>query len=144
MLPCEAGLVNFFVEPYGDVFPCNGLEDGVWKQSMGNIREVSDFNEIWHSQLAKEVRERVAKCPKNCWMVGTAAPVMKKHIKHPALWVAKNKLRSVLGQGVCTSNIPWFNVGQNPLQGDLNVSRMEGFNDNSGVKPDKNLPLIED
>lgn len=144
MLPCKAGLVNFFVEPYGDVFPCNGLEDGIWKQSLGNIREVSNFDEIWKSQRAQEVRERVAKCPKNCWMVGTAAPVMKKYIKHPAMWVAKNKVRSLFGYDVCTSNIPWFNVGQNPLQGDLNIARMEAFNDNSGVKPDKNLPLIED
>ncbi|HCC51660.1 MAG TPA: radical SAM protein, partial [Porphyromonadaceae bacterium] len=24
MLPCEAGMINFFVEPYGDVYPCNG------------------------------------------------------------------------------------------------------------------------
>ena len=144
MLPCEAGLVNFFIEPYGDVFPCNGLEDGVWKQSMGNIREVKNFDEIWRSARAQEVRDRVAKCPKNCWMVGTAAPVMKKYIKHPAMWVAKNKTRSLMGKKVCLDNIPWYNVEQNPLQGDLNISRMDAFNDGSGVKPDPRLGLIED
>ena len=26
MLPCEAGSTNFFIEPYGDIYPCNGLE----------------------------------------------------------------------------------------------------------------------
>ncbi len=144
MLPCEAGLVNFFIEPYGDVFPCNGMEDEVWKQSMGNIREVQNFDEIWRGPRAQEVRERVAKCPKNCWMVGTAAPVMKKYIRHPATWVAKNKMKSLLGKDVCLDNIPWYNVGQNPLQGDLNYARMNGYNDFSGVKPDPSLGLIED
>ncbi len=27
MLPCEAGSANFFIDPWGEVFPCNGLED---------------------------------------------------------------------------------------------------------------------
>ena len=26
MLPCEAGSANFFIDPFGDVYPCNGLE----------------------------------------------------------------------------------------------------------------------
>lgn len=144
MLPCKAGLVNFFIEPYGDVFPCNGLEDGIWKQRMGNIREVRDFNEIWFGDQAQQVREKVAKCPKNCWMVGTASPVMKKYIKHPAIWVAKNKTRSLMGKKVCIDNIPWYDVGQDPLQGDLNFSRMNGFNDGSGIQQDPGIPLVED
>ena len=143
MLPCEAGTANFFIEPYGEVYPCNGLEDGIWKQSMGNIRDVKNFEEIWYSEKAQQVREKVAKCPKNCWMVGTAAPVMKKYIKHPTKWVMKNKLRSMIGKPVCL-DIPQCNVGQNPLQGDLNFSRMKAFSDDSGVKPDSTLPLVED
>ena len=82
MLPCEAGLVNFFVDPYGEVYPCNGLEEIYWQESMGNIRNVTDFKEIWESEQAARVRELVRKCPKNCWMVGTASPVMKKYIQH--------------------------------------------------------------
>lgn len=39
MLPCEAGSANFFIEPYGDVYPCNGLEEKYWMKKMGNIRE---------------------------------------------------------------------------------------------------------
>jgi len=101
MLPCEAGLVNFFVEPYGDVYPCNGLEEKVWMQPMGNIRETPDFRQIWEGEQAQKVREMVRQCPKNCWMVGTAAPVMKKYIKHPLKWALKNKLRSLLGQPAC-------------------------------------------
>lgn len=144
MLPCEAGSANFFIETYGEVYPCNGLEEGIWKQSMGNIREVKTFEELWFSERAKQVRERVASCPKNCWMVGTAAPVMKKHIQHPALWVAKNKFKSLLGKSVCVDSIPWYNVGQDPKQGDLDFSRVDHYNDNTGVKPDPSIPLVEE
>jgi len=94
MLPCEAGLVNFFVDPYGEVFPCNGMEEKYWKDSMGNIRNVKHFDEIWYSRQAEVVREKVRNCPKNCWMIGTAAPVMKKYIRHPIEWTIKKKFFS--------------------------------------------------
>jgi radical SAM protein with 4Fe4S-binding SPASM domain len=143
MLPCEAGNANFFIEPYGDVYPCNGLEDKIWKESMGNIHDYSNFEDLWFSDQAQRVRDLVKVCPKNCWMVGTAAPVMKKYIKHPTSWVIKNKIKSILGKDICINDIPYFNVGQNPLQGDLNFSRMTPFTDKNGVKPDPNLPLVE-
>lgn len=97
LLPCEAGSVNFFLDPYGEVYPCNGLEESCWKQSMGNIRSGKSFEEIWNSPEADEVRRKVAGCPKNCWMVGTVSPVMKKLIIDPAKWVIANKTRSILG-----------------------------------------------
>jgi len=143
MLPCEAGSANFFIEPYGDVYPCNGLEDHIWKESMGNIRDYATFEELWNSEQADKVRGMVRQCPKNCWMVGTAAPVMKKYIKHPTMWVAKNKLKSLMGKPVCISEIPWYNVGQDTRQGDLNYARMQPYTDINGVKADPNLPLVE-
>ncbi len=123
MLPCEAGTANFFIEPYGDVYPCNGLEERYWKESMGNIRDVDSFEELWFSEQARKVREQVRTCPKNCWMVGTAAPVMKKYVRHPARWVLKNKLKSLLGRPICVDEIPHFDVGQDPRQGDLRAPR---------------------
>ena len=144
MLPCEAGSANCFIEPYGDVYPCNGLESQIWKQSMGSIREVKSFEELWNSERAQQVRARVRCCPKNCWMVGTAAPVMKKYVRHPASWVIKNKLKSLLGKPVCVADVPWYNVGQDPQQGDLNLARLKPFDDGTGVQPDKSLPLVED
>ena len=57
MLPCEAGTTNFFIEPYGEVYPCNGLEDGIWKQSMGNIRDVDNFEDLWYGEKAQQVRD---------------------------------------------------------------------------------------
>jgi radical SAM protein with 4Fe4S-binding SPASM domain len=144
MLPCEAGTANYFIEPYGDVYPCNGLEDRIWKESMGNIRDFNSFEELWYSEQAERVRDLVKICPKNCWMVGTAAPVMKKYIKHPTQWVIKNKVKSLVGKKVCTERIPWYDVGQSPLQGDLNYGRMTPFTDKRGAKPDPNLPLVEE
>lgn len=118
MLPCEAGMVNFFIDPYGEVYPCNGLEERYWKESMGNIRTTPDFMTIWNSEQAEAVRAKVRKCPKNCWMVGTASPVMKKYVKHPAKWALKNKLRSLQGKPAVLDKC-WHNVGQDPMQGDL-------------------------
>ena len=97
LLPCEAGSVNCFLDPWGEIYPCNGMEEGKWKLSMGNIRSGKSFEEIWNSPEAEEVRRHVANCPKNCWMVGTVSPVMKKNIIKPASWVLANKARSVLG-----------------------------------------------
>ncbi|PKO34831.1 MAG: radical SAM protein [Betaproteobacteria bacterium HGW-Betaproteobacteria-7] len=122
MLPCEAGSANFFIEPYGDVFPCNGLEERYWKESMGNIRNFESFDALWNSEQANKVRGLVRTCPKNCWMVGTAAPVMKKYITHPTKWVVKNKIKSMLGKQVCIDDIPQYDVGQDPLQGNLRES----------------------
>ena len=117
MLPCEAGTVNFFIDPYGEVYPCNGLEEKFWLESMGNIRKATNFKEIWFSKEAEKVRQLVRTCPKNCWMVGTAAPVMKKYFRHPFGWVVKNKLGSLTGKPVDTTCIPYYDVGQDPLQG---------------------------
>ena len=122
VLPCEAGLANFFVLPYGDVYPCNGLEDRYWRKRMGNVREARSFDEIWNGEAAQEVRQLVATCPKNCWMVGTAAPVMKKYLRKTGPWVAKAKLRSLAGRPLrrdLDALLPRFDVGQDPRQGDL-------------------------
>jgi len=95
LLPCEAGSVNFFVDPYGDIYPCNGLEASCWMESMGNIRQTPDFKALWDSEQAQHVREKVRTCPKNCWMIGTVAPVTKKYYLRPLQWVLKNKWRSL-------------------------------------------------
>ncbi len=95
-LPCEAGSENFFLDPWGEIRPCNGLEEDVWMGSMGNLAQ-SSFEDIWNGEKAKEIREKVKNCPKNCWMIGTAAPVIKKYPAAPCSWVIKNKFRSIMG-----------------------------------------------
>lgn len=121
MLPCEAGLANFFIDPWGEVYPCNGLEERFWKESMGNIHN-EDFMSIWNGPQAERVRQMVRACPKNCWMVGTASPVMHKYIKHPLKWAVTNKLR-VMRHGEPCIDKKWYDVGQDPCQGDLNPDR---------------------
>lgn len=124
MLPCEAGSVNFFVDPYGELYPCNGLEEKYWKESMGNIRNGHSFESVWNSPRAELVRQLVKKCPKNCWMVGTAAPVMKKYIYKVLPWVVTNKIKSLCGFPINICR-PYFDVGQDPRQGKFKMFEKE-------------------
>ena len=94
LLPCEVGSDLFFMDPFGEIMPCNGME-----MSMGNIKEKS-FEEIWNSPEAVKVREAVKNCKKECWMVGCAAPAMKKRKDIPGKWVLKNKIKTVLGKDI--------------------------------------------
>ena len=87
LLPCEMGTDVFFMDPYGEMYPCNGMN---W--SMGNIKKQS-FEEIWTSKKAEEVRNKVKNCTKNCWMVGSASPAIKKEKAKVGAWVVKNKLK---------------------------------------------------
>ncbi|MBI5787399.1 MAG: radical SAM protein [Candidatus Schekmanbacteria bacterium] len=93
-LPCETGTDVFFLDPFGDIRPCNALEE-----SMGNIKEKS-FDEIWQGQEAQRVRELVKKCDKECWMIGSASPAMKKAITVPTKWIIANR-------GKCLENELW-------------------------------------
>lgn len=97
LLPCEAGTENFFVTPFGEVVPCNGSPEP-WV--MGNLK-YQDWDEIWNGEQAQKVREKVRNCDRHCWMIGTAAPVMKKYIWKPLKWVIKNKLRVMMGKEPC-------------------------------------------
>lgn len=91
LLPCEAGTNMFFLDPWGEIRPCNGMEENLWFESMGNLNEKT-FEEIWYGEKAREIREKVKNCPKNCWMIGTVAPVMKKYIWKPTWWIIRQKL----------------------------------------------------
>lgn len=105
LLPCEAGSENFFLDPYGNILPCNGMEERCWFASMGNLNEAS-FDEIWNSPQAAAVRDKVAHCPKNCWMIGSVSPVMHKYLRKILPWVVKNKLKVMRGGKVDTSCMP--------------------------------------
>ena len=116
MLPCEAGSENFFLDPYGNILPCNGMEERCWFAAMGNLKETS-FDEIWNSPQAAAVRDKVAHCPKNCWMIGSVSPVMHKYLRQILPWVVKNKLKVMRGGKADTTCIPFYHVGNNDLQG---------------------------
>lgn len=88
LLPCEVATDMFFVDPYGKVLPCNGMDT---EAVMGDLTKQS-FEEIWSSEDARRVREAVRSCEKNCWMIGSVAPAMKKNIMTPIRWIIKQKL----------------------------------------------------
>ena len=87
LLPCDMGSNAFFLDPFGDVIPCNGMTQ---KKSMGNLHEKS-WNEIWNSAEAEKVRNCVKNCDKNCWMIGSVSPAMKQRIWVPGWWIVKHK-----------------------------------------------------
>lgn len=91
LLPCDMAFDTFFIDPYGDVMPCNGTKD---KEVMGNLNEMS-WDELWNSTQAERVRNKVRNCDRACWMIGSASPAMKKYIWKPALWVTKHKFLSI-------------------------------------------------
>ena len=94
-LPCEVGTDVFFMDPYGNIMPCNGSDKPM---IMGNLHK-QKFDKIWNSPEARNVREQVKNCSKQCWMIGSASPAMKKRIAIPLKWVAKNKFRIIKNKG---------------------------------------------
>jgi len=93
-LRCGAGTDTFFLDPYGYVLACNGSGEP-WV--MGDLK-TSDFDQIWNSEQARLIRERVKNCSRNCWMTGTAVPAMRKKVWIPLYWVLDNKVRLALGR----------------------------------------------
>ncbi|MGL5259144.1 MAG: radical SAM protein [Lachnospiraceae bacterium] len=88
LLPCEMGSNGFFLDPYGNVLPCNGSTE---KMVMGNLHNQS-WDDIWNSEQARNVRCQVKNCEKNCWMIGSASPAMKQRIWIPGWWILKHKI----------------------------------------------------
>lgn len=87
LLPCDMSFDTFFIDPYGDVMPCNGTKD---KEVMGNLNEQT-WDKLWNSQSAEKVREKVRHCDRNCWMIGSVSPAMHKYFYKPFFWVLHHK-----------------------------------------------------
>lgn len=87
LLPCDMAFDTFFIDPYGDVMPCNGTKE---KEVMGNLNTQS-WDELWNSEQADTVRQKVRACDRQCWMIGSVSPAMHKYIWVPAAWVIKHK-----------------------------------------------------
>ena len=90
LLPCDMAFDTFFIDPYGDVMPCNGTKD---KEVMGNLNEAASFEDLWNSSQAESVRKKVRCCDRNCWMIGSVSPAMHKYIWVPMFWVIRHKLK---------------------------------------------------
>ncbi len=90
LLPCDMSFDTFFIDPYGDVMPCNGTKD---KEVMGNLN-TNSWDEVWNSPEAEAVRKKVRSCNRNCWMIGSVSPAMRKYIFVPAMWVVWHKFKA--------------------------------------------------
>ena len=82
---------TFFIDPYGDVMPCNGTKD---KDSRA-LRNTQTWDELWNSPEAEQVRRKVRHCDRNCWMIGSVSPAMHKYIWVPAWWVLRHKFKAL-------------------------------------------------
>ena len=101
LIPCTAAKDFVFIDPWSDVWACNVRNDLL----MGNLVEQS-WDQIWNSESAKSIREKVYECEQNCWMVTTARTAMRSRF-NPNLpkfkvmrWVIANKLRLHLGMNI--------------------------------------------
>ena len=91
LLPCDMSFDTFFIDPYGDVMPCNGTKD---KEVMGNLNTQS-WDELWSSPEAEAVRAKVRHCDRDCWMIGSVSPAMHKYIWKPGFWVLTHKFKAL-------------------------------------------------
>ena len=95
--PCGALSDFFFIDPWGNVTPCNGSSEE-WK--LGNIKEDSLEN-ILASDKAKEAMEKVRQCKRNCTFIVTERHDMVRRPWVPIKWILKNKWRIRKGQDIC-------------------------------------------
>ena len=86
LLPCRMGSDAFFMDPAGTIMPCNGMD-----AAMGSLK-AQTFDEIWQSPEAQPIRSRVQACDRDCWMIGSVAPAMKRNLRVPLVWVIRSKL----------------------------------------------------
>lgn len=95
--PCGALTDFFFIDPQGNVSPCNGSAE---EWIMGNIQEDSLEN-ILHSDKAREALEKVKACQRNCAFIVTERHDMKRRPWIPIKWILKNKWRLMRGKDIC-------------------------------------------
>ncbi len=94
---CTAGSDLFFLDPQGNISPCNGSDD---EWIMGNLKD-STFEEIWNGEQAQKIRQQVRNCSKDCAFIGTARFDMLRNPGRTIKWIAKNKLRLMRGKPLC-------------------------------------------
>ncbi|MCP4582568.1 MAG: radical SAM protein [candidate division Zixibacteria bacterium] len=122
---CTAGSDLFFLDPFGNISPCNGSdEQGI----MGNLKYQS-FDEIWNSEEAIQIRRNVKNCRKDCAFIGTARFDMLRNPLRTINWIAKNKIRIMRGRDICLD----------PVGGKFIVN---GLDDHPVVERSENKKLV--
>jgi MoaA/NifB/PqqE/SkfB family radical SAM enzyme len=94
--PCGALNDFFFIDPWGNVSPCNGSEEN-WV--IGNIKDDS-FENIMKSDKAQAIAERVKACDRNCAFIVTERHDMLRRPWIPITWILRNKIRIARGKSI--------------------------------------------
>lgn len=106
LMKCTALTDFVFIDPWSDVFACNVRPD----LKVGNLVKQS-WDEILGSSRARQVKDQVANCQQNCWMVGSAKTAMRnsRYPKIPKVtplaWVIENKIKTILGREINLNNL---------------------------------------
>ena len=95
--PCGALSDFFFIDPWGNVTPCNGSGE---EWIIGNIKE-DILENIMASDKAREAMEKVRSCKRNCTFIVTERHDMVRRPWIPIKWILKNKWRIRKGQDLC-------------------------------------------
>jgi radical SAM protein with 4Fe4S-binding SPASM domain len=72
---CFSGTHSFFLDPYGNVFPCIYLE-----KPMGNAAHES-FDEFWWGEEAERQRRSIANEECHCWSECEAIPSLQRNFE---------------------------------------------------------------
>jgi len=87
--PCGAGIDFFFVDPWGNVLPCNGSDD---KWIMGNLK-TNSLEDIMNSERAENIMGKVRSCTRECCFVVTERHEIVRKPGKLIFWILKNKLK---------------------------------------------------
>jgi MoaA/NifB/PqqE/SkfB family radical SAM enzyme len=117
LIPCTAGRDFMFIDPWGRVYACNVRPD----LEVGDLT-TQTWKEILRGPRLAEARTHVARCPHNCWMVGSAKTAMRNKFFpklprfQPLWWVLKNKVRVTFGLPIDFDSVVDFSeVAQSPI-----------------------------
>lgn len=86
---CKAGSRYFFMTPSGDVYPCMVLN-----MRIGNLREVSEWDELFKGEAMAKTTKAVRNCTEDCWMVCNTRSLIISHPLKAGAWVAKKKIET--------------------------------------------------
>lgn len=73
---CFSGTYSFFLDPFGNVYPCIMLQ-----KAMGNVRE-RPFDELWDAAAATEARDLIARRACNCWTECETLPSLTRSVSY--------------------------------------------------------------
>jgi len=81
---CLAGKEFFYMDPSGNVFPCNILNMKMGAMLNGSFPSIMSGN--------GKILDYVTNCPRQCWMTCTVTPSMMKRPLRPLLWTLRSRL----------------------------------------------------